>query len=793
MNGVLRLDRLKVASKLFLFLTIPVLCIGFLFVAGVSPRIAEIEDSRKHLEFNRVGESLVALDDALGAERGAALLFAAGVIDRDAYREAQIGTDAAVEALSYQMVDATEQNYFGLHDEFVDLLEQLELLAPMREEALASGKDTSAWYGRVIDLNRRILSFQLVVAGDAGLMRFVQRLLLITELADEAVIERDLGRLVLARGTIDRDTFEAMSASAANQRTLFERYRAFGGHDVAAAPNLLSGRIERYRHDLVASAIDRSTLLDLLTRLETLVSYGVENRERARGEALASLTQIDRLLRGDERTSLDRLSAILRGPVETWELALPVIAEIKRAPQGLLPDDWTSTANARLLDAHKLRRQDAARIEAYLSRREDLASQSLRAFGAITLAGVLVTVLLGVLIGRRVVTGIRSMATSMQGMIESGTFSPVPDVGGDDELTTMVGTFNELVEGRLAAEQRALALQSELLEAERAHAAELEMRVKERTASLKDALAAAQVATRAKSTFLGNISHHVRTPLNAILGYTQLLLLNAPGGTKERGQLERIRENGMELLSLMDSVLTMVRLEKGDVEIASSIVDVREQLGKLTARISSRAKHVPIQLDVADDVPALVSVDAGKIETALFHLLENAVRFTEKGRIRLALSSSQGRLDFLVEDTGIGMSEAEVRQAFHVFDQVVPGCESKGGTGVGLSIVHSIAGLLGGAAKIESVPGEGTRVSLSIPFEPVGQPEAEENVIPVLPDELKSRFGAAVRRADVIEMRELAREVASRDAPSGRALVRMVERYDYDGLARVVGEDSGGR
>jgi signal transduction histidine kinase/CheY-like chemotaxis protein len=255
---------------------------------------------------------------------------------------------------------------------------------------------------------------------------------------------------------------------------------------------------------------------------------------------------------------------------------------------------------------------------------------------------------------------------------------------------------------------------------------ELEQTVQVRTATLvqreqqlSEARDAAESANRAKSVFLASMSHELRTPLNAILGYTQLLRGSPEVPAESRRQLEVIHQSGEHLAGMINEVLDLAKVESGRIELSAQPFSLSRLLALLTEIFSLRAaqKGLAFALHTAPGVPDSVTGDEARLRQVLLNLLGNALKFTAAGRIELQVGPADGRIRFVVTDTGIGIPAAEQSRIFERFYQAAGPAFAAQGAGLGLAISQRLVRLMGGVIQVESTPGHGSsfRFELVLP------------------------------------------------------------------------------
>jgi PAS domain S-box-containing protein len=248
------------------------------------------------------------------------------------------------------------------------------------------------------------------------------------------------------------------------------------------------------------------------------------------------------------------------------------------------------------------------------------------------------------------------------------------------------------------------------------HRDHLEELVAERTMELSQAKLRAEEANRSKSRFLATMSHEFRTPLNAILGFAQLLQMDTSLNEAQRGKVDLVRDSGEHLLSLISDLLDMASIEAGKVRLLPTVVDLRALLEVACDSVRIRAEEKQLDFIVALDpsLPTRVQLDGQRLRQVVLNLLANGVKFTDEGEVRLearVLAQRPGLVKVLIEvrDTGIGMDESQQARLFQPFEQVSEDHRRGGGTGLGLSISQQLVRLMGSQILVESEPRRGSR------------------------------------------------------------------------------------
>jgi len=418
--------------------------------------------------------------------------------------------------------------------------------------------------------------------------------------------------------------------------------------------------------------------------------------------------------------------------------------------------------------------------------------ESIVIFAVIVLIAFVIAWILSSSLQRVISEPILSLTQTARAVSEQKDFSVRAEKHSQDEIGILIDGFNEML-ARIQSRDN-------LLKKYREH---LEEQVSLRTAELheanKELLAAkelAESANRAKSEFLASMSHEIRTPLNAVLGFSDLLN-SLITDKRQKNYLESIRSSGKSLLTLINSILDLSKIEARKIELQFEPLNPHAIFNEIKHIFSLKAseKNLDFIINIAQDIPKSLILDELRLRQILINLIDNAIKFTEKGYIKVSAEkediendANHLNLTIVLEDTGIGIPAESLDEIFDAFKQGYGQSTKRyGGTGLGLTITKRLVEIMGGFISVQSEEGKGTRFDIIIPRISIATDEVQSEKDDTFDSEDIIFEKSLIMIVDDIESnRELIKEyfrqtdVAFIEAEDGEKAILLVKQYKPD-------------
>ncbi|OEU62004.1 MAG: hypothetical protein BA867_07890 [Desulfobacterales bacterium S5133MH16] len=372
-------------------------------------------------------------------------------------------------------------------------------------------------------------------------------------------------------------------------------------------------------------------------------------------------------------------------------------------------------------------------IQYDLSRMNTEMIQSAAIFAVIVLVALFIAWILSSSLQRVISEPVLNLTQTARAISKEKDFSVRAEKHSQDEIGILIDGFNEMLTHIQSRDNELKQHREHLEEQVTLRTVELHQVNKELLAA-KDA---AESANRAKSEFLANMSHEIRTPLNAVLGFTDLLN-SLITDKRQKNYLESIQSSGKSLLTLINSILDLSKIEAGKIELQCAPVNPYSIFDEIKHIFSLKTseKHLDFIIDIPQDIPKSLTLDELRLRQILFNLIDNAIKFTEKGYIKVSaekkdIKNDKHHLDLVIalEDTGIGIPSEFQDEIFEAFKQGYGQSTKRyGGTGLGLAITKRLVEIMGGYISVQSAENKGTRFEIIIPNVSIASEDAKSEI-----------------------------------------------------------------
>ena len=497
--------------------------------------------------------------------------------------------------------------------------------------------------------------------------------------------------------------------------------------ELAEALYALSSTIYEFKRTIADAPLANDLIADISKQVLMLDTLAAQVTTASKTQQLDTLRErfVDAKGRlNDDLTGLRRMLTPGGSSMTELQTSIEALLDQVGGDKGLLVSRQEELRAVRLIDSLQetlqglgddLRDQVQALVRAAETESSQASERSVGEIAQSRLWLILIAVsslLLAVLVMwqfvfRYVVTRLRELSHSMLAVAQGNLATPIPAAGPDElgDMSRALTVFRDNAREIRAARE----------EAERSRAA-------------------AEAASRTKSAFLANMSHELRTPLNAIIGYSEILVEDAAdrGDKTSIADLEKIQGAGKHLLSLINDILDLSKIEAGRMDIYLEQVFLSMLIGEVKSIVEPMVRKNDNQLAIecAHDIGSM-RTDLVKLKQSLINLLSNAAKFTKQGKVTLRVSreradDGQAWVKFAVSDSGIGMTDEQMGRLFQAFTQADSSTtRTYGGTGLGLTITKHFCAMLGGSIDVKSKSGQGATFTISLPDRSAKQVAAE--------------------------------------------------------------------
>jgi len=728
-----RLNKISIRNKLLLFLLIPILSLLF-FIYNSHKNERQIQHKAEHVSQRLLSVfSLSSLVTELQKERGLTegYLQSSDKLQHRSQLNKQRELTSERLLQFYQTLDeSTESGETG----YKAIIKTYDILFSQRVHLYQASLDpknnlaTFEFYSQLITQSLNLMHYLTELIDDTVLNHQMTAYMALIYLQEQAGKERGLLHGILQSQKINSKKFAILASINSNQNIYLTTFynEAPEKYQKLMRDKLSDPRVRKVKK-ISADVLNTYSRLELVNQIQQFIGYGglihqfknyvIRGEQKQIDQFEVKLAQFHEVFENsqyykiasdEEKNRFKRIIATIEvyhnmiplvfsrhqnhvAPKEidhavkvNDSMALEAIAELRARLTYEDISNWWQEASFVVKQYAQVSQDMEGVINTYVNNMRLQATQGFYLYLALAIGTFIVSVFFAYILLNRLVGDIRQISKTMASMTDG--VNQKLSVDGNDEISQMSHSFNQLIEDRAKTEQE-----------------------------LKQALEEAQIGIKIKGEFLSNMSHEIRTPLNGVLGMAELVSQTTLD-EEQKEYVETIERSGKLLLTIVNDILDFSKLDSGNVQLEQISFDLEKAASDIIKLLSQQAveKNINLKLKYEQDTPHYFVGDPSRLQQVFLNLISNAIKFTQDGHVLLEIKPQKMdealyQVKISIQDTGIGIKAKHLTKLFDSFTQAEQSTTRKyGGTGLGLSISKQLVELMGGLLQVESVPDKGS-------------------------------------------------------------------------------------